>query len=88
MDGRVEGQRVSGSSYLTHGHQTALDRVELMDKLVDEITGSRLSVVELAKKARVGHVTLYRWINGDTKNGHLTTIDKVVRALGKRLEIR
>jgi hypothetical protein len=52
-----------------------------------EIRRSPLSIYTIAAKSRVHDITIRYWLTGRTKNARNDTMEKVARAIGKRLEL-
>lgn len=51
------------------------------------IRESDMSAFELAKRADVVPITLYKWLDGRTHTPHLDTAVRVAAVLGKRFEL-
>jgi hypothetical protein len=52
-----------------------------------EIRRSPLSIYAIAAKSGVHHNTIRYWLSGRTKNARRVKLQKVARAIGKRLEL-
>lgn len=53
--------------------------------LEDQISGSRLSLNEFAKRAGVSPATLSRLVNGEQRSAQRPTLEKLARSLGYEL---
>jgi hypothetical protein len=52
-----------------------------------EIRRSPLSIYMIAAKSGVHHITIRYWLSGRTENPRNDMLERVARAIGKRLEL-
>jgi hypothetical protein len=52
-----------------------------------EIRRSPLSIYKISAKSGVHDITMRYWLSGRTKNARRDTLEKVARAIDKRLEL-
>ena len=48
---------------------------------------TKREVEEIGRKAGVDRNTIWRWLDGQTRNPNIAEVDKVLRALGYKLEV-
>jgi len=61
--------------------------ISVFEALKLEIRRSPLSIYTIAAKCGVHDITIRYWLSGRTKNPRNDTLEKVARAIGKRLEL-
>lgn len=64
-----------------------VDKDPLLDKIIDAIDESGVSKAQITAKSGVTFSTLKNWENGKTKRGLSSTMNAVLRAIGKELVI-
>jgi hypothetical protein len=59
----------------------------IFEALKLEIRRSQLSIYTIAHEAGVHHITIRYWLSGRTRYARRDTLEKVARAIGKRLDL-
>lgn len=64
-----------------------VEKHSIVDEIRTAIQDSGEDPADIAARANVHRMTLHYWLNGKIKNPYAPTIEKVARALGKRLTL-
>jgi hypothetical protein len=70
-----------------HRSYNFVTKHSIIDEMRTAIEDSGEPIEHIAHSAEMSRHTLYAWLNGKTKRPYSTSIEKVARALGKRITL-
>jgi DNA-binding phage protein len=70
-----------------HRSYNFVDKHSIVDEIRTAIEDSGEPIEYIARSAEVSSVTIYAWLSGKTRKPYTASVEKVARALGKRLTL-